>query len=898
MEGKSKMNWYQLSTDEIFSHLHTSEKGLTEADAKERQARYGLNRLPEERGTGVFVLFMRQFASPLIYILLFAAVITAMLKDIKDTLVISAVLIFNAVIGFAQEYRAEESVKALKKMIVPKARVLREGKEKELNSEELVPGDIVLLASGSKVPADLRLVSVIELKVDESMLTGESVPAEKKMVVLTNPGLTYGDQRNMAFMGTIVVNGRGRGVVVETGSKTVLGSIAEEVRGSEISHAPLKEKFNRFSNKLGLMVLAAGAILLAAGVLVGEDVKVMFMTVVAAAVATVPEGLPIVLTIALAAGVRRMARRNAVIRHLPAVETLGSTTVICTDKTGTLTKNEMTVKVVYDGEHVFEVKGTGYEPKGAILHEWVPITEPERHQLFMCFRVGLLCNESDLYEEAGEYRVEGDPTEGALIVSAMKAGLNVDEERTRYPQLDMIPFESERGYMATLHRHGSRKMIFVKGAPEKILDLCVTCFARDALATQEILHTSNLFAQDGMRVLAMAYKEAPDHLEQIRYEDVEGDLILAGVQGMIDPPRTEVIEAIDGCRRAGIRVVMVTGDHPTTALAIGRMLGIAGGDAEVLTGRDLEGLSDDELYDRVGQISIYARVSPHHKMRIVKQLMRKGNIVAVTGDGVNDAPALKAAHIGVAMGGKGTDVAKEASDMVITDDNFATIFSAVEEGRVVFDNIRKVVFFLIPTGVAAIGSIVGCVLMGVPIPYTPSQLLWINLVTNGFQVIALAFEPGEKDVIRRPPQNPGEGIMSRILVERTVLVGLLISAGVVYTFIHSLNAGVPLEKARTVATTTMVFFQFFQAWNSRSESLSIFQMGILGNPLLAYGLIASLFAHLAAIYTPALQWLLETTPLTPVEWVYILAVSLTVILVVEIDKSVRKRKSAGVAASV
>jgi Ca2+-transporting ATPase len=608
--------------------------------------------------------------------------------------------------------------------------------------------------------------------------------------------------------------------------------------------------------------------------------------------------LPIVLTIALAAGVRKMARRIAIIRLLPAVETLGSTTVICTDKTGTLTRNEMTVKVVYDGEHVFEVKGSGYEPKGDILHEWVPTTEAERHQLFMCFRVGLLCNESDLYEEAGEYRVDGDPTEGALIVSAMKAGLDADEERRRYPRLDMIPFESDRGYMATLHRLGSKKMIFVKGAPEKILDLCVTCFARDELRTKEILRTSNLFAQDGMRVLAMAYKEAPDHLEQLRYEDVEGNLTLAGIQGMIDPPRTEAIEAVAGCRRAGIRVVMVTGDHPTTALAVGRMLGIAGGDSEVLTGKDLEGMSDDALYSRIGAVSIYARVSPHHKMRIVRQMMRRGDIVAVTGDGVNDAPALKAAHIGVAMGHKGTDVAKEASDMVITDDNFATIFSAVEEGRIVFDNIRKVVFFLIPTGVAAIGSIVGCVLLGVPIPYTPSQLLWINLVTNGFQVIALAFEPGEKAVIERPPQNPAEGIMSRVLIQRTVLVGFLISAGVVYTFVNALQAGLPVGQARTMAMTTMVFFQFFQAWNSRSETLSIFRLGVFGNPLLAYGLIASVFAHLAAVYAPPFEWLLETVPLSLMEWVEILAVALTVVLVVEIDKYIRSRKDSGDQAAI
>jgi len=879
--------WYRKTTEEALQELGTGPAGLHEKTAAEKLEAHGPNRLPEAKRVSRLVILLRQFASPLIYILLIAAVVTFALAEYKDTIVIAAVLLFNAIIGFIQESRAEESVRALQKMIVPQARVVREGREREISSEGLVPGDIVLLASGAKVPADIRLVSAIEMRIDESLLTGESVPAEKFAAAIPEANLTPGDQRNIAFMGTVVVNGRGTGVVVETGARTVLGGIAHEIRETKAARAPLQEKFARFSNRIGLYVLAAASALFAVGIAVGEPVREMFMTVVAAAVASIPEGLPVVLTIALAVGVQRMAARNAILRKLPAVETLGSTTVICTDKTGTLTKNEMTVKVVFDGTRHFELTGTGYEPRGEILHDWIPKPEAEREHLAMCFRVGLLCNESSLYEDEGVWRVNGDPTEGALIVSALKAGLQHEEERQRYPQIGIIPFESDRGYMATLHRCGDEKYIFIKGAPEKVLELCVTCMERDGLRTEEILKISDRFASEGMRVLAMAYKRAPDDLSELRHEDVQHDLTLAGIQAMIDPPREEAVEAVRDCRRAGIRVIMITGDHPTTALAIARMVGIDTTGDRVITGREIEEMADEDLFYRVKTVSVYARVAPHHKLRIVRQLMDHGEVVAVTGDGVNDAPALRAAHLGVAMGRKGTDVAKEASDMVVTDDNFAAIFHAVREGRVVFENIRKVVFFLIPTGVAAIGSILGCVLMGIPIPYTASQLLWINLVTNGFQVIALTFEPGDREVVQRPPLDPSEGIMSKILVQRTVIVGLLISAGVVVKFAWALQAGMSLEKARTIAMTTMVFFQFFQAWNSRSETKSIFQIGVFTNPYLAYGLAASVMAHIAAIYAPPFQWLLSTEPIAGFEWLLIVAMSLSVIIVVEFDKWMR-----------
>ena len=732
------------------------------------------------------------------------------------------------------------------------------------------------------------------------MLTGESVPVEKITTPIKQENLPPGDQKNMAFMGTIVVSGRAKGVVVKTGERTILGKIAKEVKELTGVRAPLQDKIESFAKTIAFIVLGASVVLFLIGLLIGESAKYMFMTVVGAAVATVPEGLPIAVTVALAVGVIRMARQNAIIRKLTAVETLGSITVIGSDKTGTLTKNEMTVKLAYDGEHIYEFTGSGYDPSGEVLCEGISLKnlDPElKANLYTLLRIGLLCNESDIYEEDGFYKVNGDPTEGALIVSAMKAGLNKEEEKEKYPQIAIIPFESERGYMATLHRHKGKKYIFVKGAPEKIIDMCskdIYGNEINEIKRKEILHVASNFAKEGLRVLAFAFKEADHELEELTCKDVEcpgiaSNLIFAGLQGMIDPPRPEVKEAIEECKKAGIRVVMITGDHAITAKAIAQKLGIVDEKAEVLTGRELEGMTDEELFEKVKTVNVYARVSPQHKLRITQALVKPGEIVAVTGDGVNDAPALKAAHVGVAMGRTGTDVAKEAADMIIADDNFASIFSAVKEGRIVFDNIRKVTFFLIPTGVAAILSILVAVIMGTPIPYVPAQLLWINLVTNGIQHVALAFEPGEKGIMERPPRDPKEPIMSRLLWERTVIVGLLISVGVVYNFQLALNEGPSLEKARTVAVTTMVFFQFFQAWNSRSELQSIFKISPFTNPLLFFSLIAAFFAQLSVIYVPTLQWIFRTEPITMSEWLQILMVSATVVLVVEIDKWIRRR---------
>jgi len=883
------MNWYQLDEKETIKALETSDSGLTDGEVRARTVKYGPNRIAEEEKVSKIKILLHQFASPLIYILIIAALVTFLLGEFIDTGVIMTVVLLNAVIGYIQELKAEESVRALKRMVVSRAKVVRNGKEQEVDSEELVPGDIVLLSSGAKVPADMRLIKTLEARIDEAMLTGESIPASKITALIKEENLTPGDQKNMSFMGTIVVSGRARGVVVETGGQTVLGKIAEQVREVTAFKTPLQEKLDRFAKLIGFIVIVASVLMLGAGVLKGGNLSEMFMVAVAAAVSIIPEGLPVAVTIAMAIGVARMARRNAIIRKLPAVETLGSTTYICSDKTGTLTKNEMTVRLVFDGERVYEVTGSGYEPKGELLHEKLPVKSSELETLQQVLRIGLLCNESDIYEETGLYKVNGDPTEGALIVAAMKAGLNPAEERGKHTQVSILPFESERGYMATLHKYGEKRMIFVKGSPEKVLDMSTECLIDGELKEKRISEVSHVFAQDGLRVLAMGFKDAPLDMDGLTHKDIEAGIIYAGLQGMIDPPRPEVVKAIEDCRRAGIKTVMITGDHAVTAVAIAKRLGIGGDEIRVVTGKEIEVMNEEDLFKRVKDVSVFARVAPQHKLMITQQLLRHGEVVAVTGDGVNDAPALKIAHIGVAMGRTGTDVAKEASDMVIADDNFATIVGAVEEGRVVYDNIKKVTLFLVSCGFGELLTILVTILLGFPIPYIPAQILWLNLVTNGLQDVALAFEPAEEGVLRRAPRSPKEGVLSPLMIQRIILMGIILAAGTLFVFISRLNAGVPLETARTAALTTMVFFQFYQALNCRSETQSVFRMSLLKNPFLLFSMIAAFFAQLAVIYVPALQWIFRTEPITVSGWIEILAVSVSIIIAVEIDKWLRRR---------
>ena len=882
------MEWYTQSQDEIFKSFVVDSKGLTPEQVESQRKRYGENKVGKEEGVNYARIALHQLKSPLILILLIAVVVTLLLAEYVDALVILTVIVLNGVIGFVQEAKAEQSVRSLQQMITPKTIVTRGGKEMEVPSASLVPGDIVSLVSGAMVPSDIRLFSITELRVDESMLTGESVPAIKTTETLRDSGLSPGDQTNMVFMGTIVVNGRAKGVVVETGDRTMLGIIASTIRSAGKVVAPIQEKIERLAKYIGLLVMISTSLLFVFGLILGASVKDMFLTAVAAAVATVPEGLPIVVTIAMAVGVKRMVKYNAIIRNLPAVETLGSTTVICSDKTGTLTVNRMTVTRLFDGINDLAVSGIGYTPEGA-FDDMQGNLFPLSDQQLQVLRVGLLCNESRLVQRDGAWEVEGDPTEGALIVSAMKAELRVEKEILDWPQIAILPFESERGFMATLHEKDGKAFMFVKGGHDRLMELCTECVYSEGLNRNAILEKAKEYASQGMRVLAFAIKEMPAGTTSISDDDVSTGLVFIGLQGMLDPLRPEAIEAVGKCHDAGIRVVMITGDHAETATAIARNLDLEVADSGAVTGTRLIDIDEKGLDSLVRETSVFARIAPEDKFRIVNALKRQGEIVAVTGDGVNDAPALKTAHIGVAMGKGGTDVAREASDMVLVDDNFSSIFHAVREGRIVFDNLRKAVFFLLPTGLAAIWSILLTMIAGIPIPYVPAQLLWINIVTNGLQDVAFAFEPGEKDVEQRAPRPTGEGIVNGLLIQRTAIVSVCIALGVFFIFTLALNSDYELEKARTMAMTTMVLFQFFQAFNSRSEYTSVFQMNPFSNRFLFVSMTLALLAQIWVVSSPMMEVIFRTRPLSVAEWGMCTSVAVSVVLVVEFDKYLRRK---------
>jgi Ca2+-transporting ATPase len=883
------IRWETSEVQEVFDQLHTSEAGLSSEEARKRLAEVGPNVLAAEEKINIFSKILHLLKSPLIYVLLAAAVVTFFLHEYIDMSVILAVVVLNGVIGFIQEVKAEKGIRSLKKMVKAKARVLRNRHEKELPSSELVPGDIVYLAAGMRVPADLRLIYVLDLRIDESMLTGESLPSDKETARLAEENLTPGDRKNIAFMGTTAVYGRGRGVVVETGGRTVIGDIAEKVQEVPFGKAPLQKNLDNFAKFLSWTVGVISLLIFALGIYEGEKLSEMFIAAVAIAVSAIPEGLPVAVTIAMAIGVNRMARQNAIVRRLPSVETLGSTTIIGSDKTGTLTRNEMTVKLVFDGLRTYEFSGIGYEPEGTITHESQKVDIDSCTELLRTLRIGLLCNEADLYQENGDYKIDGDPTEGALIVAALKGGLLEEDERAHYPQLDIVPFESERGFMATLHEIEGRKVIFAKGAPEKIIQFAMQ-EEIESESANKLARVAGNFANQGLRVLGMAYKEVDASTTRISQTDVENGLVFAGIQGLIDPPRQEALEAVKDCKQAGIRTVMITGDHRITAGAVAGQIGIGSAGDEVIEGRQVEVMTDEQLYDTVKTTLVYARVAPVHKLRIVQQLISQGEIVAVTGDGVNDAPALKAAHIGVAMGRTGTDVAKEAADIVLSDDNFVSIVSAVKEGRIVYDNIKKVTIFLVSCGFGELLTIITCMLAGLHLPYLPAQILWLNLVTNGFQDVALAFEPGEKDILERKPRPPGERILSRLMIQRTLLMGSFMGFGTFIIYYLQLGSGASVESARSVALTTMVFFQFYQALNCRSETLSVFEMHPLSNPFLFVSIIGAFFAHLAVLYVPALQYIFRTVPLNWNQWLVIVISSFTILLAVEFDKFIRRKK--------
>ncbi len=881
LAADARRAWHALDVADVLRELGASASGLTSEEARRRLRRYGPNEIEGERPTPTWFVLLRQLRSPLIYILVGAAAVTLALGEYIDAGVIAAVLVLNSAIGFVQERRAEAAVLALAKLSSPQARVLRDGRDVVIPSRELVPGDVVFLESGMRVPADVRLLAVTALMADESLLTGESVPVAKG-VDRVPAEAPVADRTSMAFAGTVIVSGRGRGVVVSTGTATAVGRIAEAIRRAERPETPLQRRMEGFARTVGLVVGAGAAITFALGTALGEPASHMFTVAVALAVAAVPEGLPVVFTITLALGVRRMARRNAIVRRLPAVETLGSTTVIATDKTGTLTENRMVVRAVWTAGGLYRLEPGPVAPPPA-----EPPALPE--QLRMTLMAGVLTNEAEVAFRPDGYDATGDPTEVALLLSAAAFGLDPEALREAWDLEVEIPFEPVRQYSAALRRNGGRRVVFVKGAPERVIERCTHLLTDSGPAPfdrEQVLGEAYRLAAEGFRVLAMAVRPVEG---SAALEPELGGLVLAGLQAMQDPPRLGVREAIAGCHRAGIRVIMVTGDHAGTARAIAAEVGIGGGAPRVVTGAELAAMPEQELEEVVQATDVFARVAPEDKLRIVQALRRRQEVVAVTGDGVNDAPALRAADIGVAMGRSGTDVAREAADIVLADDNFVTIFAAVREGRVTFDNIRKVTYFLISTGAASLVTLPAALILGWPVPFVAAQLIWLNLVTNGLQDVALAFEPGDPDVLDGPPRPPREGIISPILWERTLFVGLVMAAGTLAIFRWELDRpGTSLAQAQTAALTALVLFQVFHVGNSRSEWQSVFLRNPLSNPFLFYATAAAVGIHVAAIYAPPTQYVLRIEPIDAGAWLRIVLTAASVIAVSELHKLLRR----------
>ena len=871
--------WHTLSVADVERHLGTSVRGLSTAVAADRLRELGRNEVATEAEERWWAIAVRQLRDPLIYILLAAAGVTLALGDVTDTIVILGVVVINSAIGFFQEYHARKEMRALAQLSAPHAVVVRDDGQRDVASRELVIGDVVVLSSGARVPADLRLSQVHDLAVDESVLTGESLLVEKKQAALADPALVVGDQLNMAFAGTTVARGRARGVVVRTGALTQLGRIVHSSRAVGRTVTPLQETFAHFGRRVGIAILALAAVVVAIGLARGMAAADIFLTAVAMAVSAIPEGLPVVLTVTLAVGVRRMAQRNAIIRSLPAVETLGSTTVIGSDKTGPLTRNEMTVRVVWAGGERFELTGVGYSADGAILREGVALRAADVPALSKTLSAGVLANESDAARAPGGRGV-GDPTELALFTAAAKGGMDPDAMRRARPEVDLLPFESERRFMISLRMGRGGVEEYLKGAPEVVLARCDTMLGPDGgvpLDRALVLAMVDDLAAEGLRVLAMACR--PAHGTTI--EPDARDHMLMGLVGMEDPLRPEAIEAVRGARAAGIRVLMLTGDHAATARAVGRRLGL--GD-RVVVGRELAMLGDEELDLALRECNVFARVAPEHKLRVVQRLEGHGEIVAVTGDGANDAPALRAAHIGIATGASGSDVAREAADMVLADDDFATITAAVEEGRIVFANIRKVTFFLLSTAVGEVLAILVALLAGWPIPFTAAQILWINLVTDSLQVFALSFEPGEPGLLSHPPRRRDEGVLTTRHYVRLAGIGLLLTAATMFTFWWTLRATNDMRVARTAAVTQMVVLQFYHVFNCRSLDRSVFAIPPFSNRFLFASMTAVTLAHVAALHVPVLQRLLTTSALSSSQWLLILGVGTSIVIGGELDK--------------
>ena len=894
-ERKSANNrWHAIAAEKVVQSLETDgEKGLDEKEAEKRLETYGPNKMPEKRKRTWWQRLLAQFTNVLIYVLIGAAVITALMDHWVDTWVILAVVLINAVIGFIQEGKAESALKSIQQMLSLEANVMRGGKKKTIDAVELVPGDLVMVKAGDKVPADMRLVKSKDLRVEESPLTGESSAVEKNTEAVEEDAVV-GDRFSMVFSGTVVTYGKATGVVVGTGEETEIGKINKMMSEVEEITTPLLQKIDRFGKYLSLAILGITALFFLYGYLFAEyELYELLMAVIALIVASIPEGLPAIMTITLALGVQRMAGRNAIIRRLPAVETLGSVTVICSDKTGTLTKNEITVREIVLPDGKVSVSGTGYEPEGEFEKDGKPVDPAEHGGLVTLIRAGGLCNDAEIRrdEEKG-YVIEGDPTEGAMVALARKAGLDRGEEKRSYPRIDVIPFESEHRFMATLHQQpDGGNLIFLKGAPEAVLSICETQGRngdREELDRDFWEEQIEFFAREGHRVLGLAVTETDK--TEIDMEDVKSGMVLLGFVGMVDPPRPEAVSAVNECLQAGIRVKMITGDHALTARTIGYQMGIGDGE-KAITGSQLEEMSDGELARAVLDYDIFARSSPEHKLRLVKALQSHGEVVAMTGDGVNDAPALKRADVGVAMGIKGSEASKEAAAMVLADDNFASIEHAVEEGRTIYDNLKKTILFILPTNGAEALMVLATVFFAFSqLPITPVQILWVNMVTAVTLALALAFEPSEKGIMRRPPRDSEEPIVSGYLLWRICFVSVVVACFAIGLFFLELENGVSLLSARTVAVNVLVAGQLFYLFNSRfimQSSLSLRDLISNRAALIASGMLV--FFQLAFTYFPPLQLWFGTEAIGPVDWLFVIGAGAAVFVLVEVEKAMVRR---------
>ncbi len=856
-------DYYSRSAEETLNELQASKEGLTSAEAAERLQRYGPNQIEEKKKKTRIELFLEQFKNNLILILLIAAVVEIFLKKYTESAAIFLILLINATLGYTQEYRAQSSIEALRRMAAPRSKALRDGARVQTETSSLVPGDIIFLETGDKVPADARLIEAFNLQAQESSLTGESVPAQKSAGKL-GPNLQVGDRRNMLFSGTIIANGRGMAVVTATGSGTEIGRIANLIQSDE-EKTPLQEKLAQLSTHISYIVAFVSAIVFAAGFIRREEIFTLFLTTVSLAVAAIPEGLPIVVTVTSSLGIQRMAKKNALIRKLPSVETLGCATVICTDKTGTLTCNQMTVKKVYANQSTVEVSGEGYSAEGKFS------SDPAKFTLLL--KAGALCNDASINPTPA-----GDPTEIAILVSAAKAGLSKEELEQQAPRTGETPFTSERKYMVTIHGDTA----YAKGAPDELLNLCshVVIGGKAVKLTKkerdEILEANKKLAGEALRVIGFAYKHFSG-----KY--TEGGFLFLGLQGMIDPPRKEVREDIEKCRRAGIKVIMITGDHPSTASAIAKQLGL---EIRILTGAEIDVLHD--LSSVVEDIIIYARVSPEHKLRIVEALKNHGHVVAMTGDGVNDAPALKKADIGVAMGITGTDVAKEASDMILADDNFTSIVNAVEEGRGIYANIKKFLRFQLSTNAGAILTVFIGTLAGLPLPLTALQLLWINIIVDGPPALSLSMEPLEKGAMEKPPRNPKEQILTRRMLGYIIITGFVMAAGTLGIYSYLLSASP--EKAQTMAFTTFVLFQLFNVLNCRSSSQSLFKLGVFSNRASLLTITGVVLIQAAIVYLSPFQGIFGTSALSLKDWLVSAGIASTIFFGFELYKAAGRQR--------